>query len=265
MARPRTYKTQGIVLKQTPLGEADRILVLCSPEMGKLRAVARGVRRITSRLRGHLEPLTHVLVSLSQGRNLDTIVEAQTNRSFRGLKEDLNRLSKAVYLTELVDGFSVEQSPSPAVFDLLLNALGWLQNAEDSAQMMRFFEVRLLDYSGFRPELYRCVECRTTLGPRDHLFSCSKGGILCPDCRVLSGDALLPLSLNGIKSLRYFQREPYEKVSELRVPKNVLDELERLLRTYIRYVLDRELTSAGFMHLVASTRPTGAVGEGDGR
>ena len=254
MARPRIYKTQGIVLKQVPLGEADRILTLCTPDMGKLRAVAKGVRRTKSRLGGHLEPLTHVLLSIAQGRALDTITEAETVHSFRGLRENLQLVSQAVYLAELVDGFSVEQSPSAAVFELLLNTLGWLQKAANPAQLVRYFEVQLLRSSGFGPELYKCVECQTVLGPGDHLFSCAQGGVLCPQCRVLSGDALLPLSLNTIKVLRHFQRPTTRATTaELRVPRAILDELERLLRPYIFYVLERELKSAEFMSLVAST------------
>ena len=259
MARPRTYKTQGIVLKHTPLGEADRIVALFTPDMGKLRAVARGVRRPKSKLGGHLEPLTHVLVSLAQGRNLDTITEAETIRSFRGLREDLRLVSRGIYLAELVESFSVEQSPAAAVFELLLNALAWMEKADSSELPLRYFEVQLLRNSGFGPELYRCVECNATLEPGDHLFSSAKGGILCPQCRAPSEEALVPLSLGAIKLLRFMQREAYPKVAELRVPPVFLEETERLLRTYIRHVLERELKSAEFMNLVTSAGMSGAV------
>ena len=254
MARPRTYKTQGVVLKQMPLGEADRLLTLHTPDRGKLRAVARGVRRTKSRKAGHLEPLTHVLLSVAEGRSLDAIAEAETIQSFRGLREDLERVSKGLYLAELVDSFSVEQSPSAAVFELLVSALGWLQETESSALLLRYFEVRLLANSGFGPELHQCVECRSILGPADHLFSSSKGGVLCPQCRVLPGEAMLPLSLGAMKVLRYLQREAYAKAAELEVPALILEELERLLGSYIRYVLERDLKSTEFMNLVTSTR-----------
>ena len=255
MARPRTYKTQGIVLKHAPLGEADRILTLYTPDMGKLRVVARGVRRTKSRMGGHLEPLTHVMVSLAQGRNLDTITEAETIHSFRGLKENLQRVSEAVYLAELVDGFSVEQSTGAIVFDLLLNTLGWLQEVPNPAQLMRYFEVQLLKHSGFGPELHQCVECRSTLKPRPHLYSCSRGGVVCPQCHGVSAEPMLHLSVTTMKLLRYFQREPYASVAELKVPPGILEETERLLRAYLRYVLERELKSAQFMNLVTSTGP----------
>jgi DNA repair protein RecO (recombination protein O) len=253
MARPRIFKTHGVVLKQMPVGEADRILTLCTPDTGKLRAVARGVRRTKSRLGGHLEPLTHVSLSVAQGRGLDTITEAETIHSFRGLREDLQLVSRAVYLAELVDGFSAEQSPSAAVFDLLLDTLGRLQKADSPPRVLRHFEVQLLRHSGFGPELYRCVECRSVVEPGDHLFSCPRGGVLCPQCRVQPGEAMLPVSLNAMKVLRHFQREAHAGAARLGVPPAILRELERLLGTYITYVLERELKSTQFMNLVAPT------------
>ena len=256
MARPRTYKTQGIVLKQTPIGEADRILSICTADLGKLRAVARGVRRPKSKLAGHLEPLTHVLVSVAEGRSLDTIAEAETMHSFKGLREDLQCLSRAIYLADLVEGFTAERSPSATTFQLLLEALGHLQRGDGPARIVRYFEVQLLKVSGFGPELYRCVECHSVLEPGDHLFSPAKGGILCNDCRVSQEEAMLSISLNAIKVLRFLQAEPYSTVAGLRLSAMLLAELERLLAAYIRHVLERELKSTEFMNLVTSgTRP----------
>ena len=259
MARPRTYKTQGVVLKQSPLGEADRILTLYTADRGKIRAVARGVRRTKSKVAGHLEPLTHAMVSVAEGRSLDAITEAETVTSFRAVKEDLKRISLGMYLAELVDAFSADGSPNPRVFELLLSALGWIQQTDDPAKALRHFEVQLLWHSGFGPELHRCVECSSVVGPGDHLYSCSKGGILCEQCRKQPDDRLVALTVNASKVLRYLQRERYERVAELKVPTPILAELERLLRAYLRYVLDRELKSVEFMHLVASDREVQAV------
>ncbi len=193
-------------------------------------------------------------VSVAHGRDLDHITEAETIHSFRGVKEDLQRVSNAVYLLELVDSFSAEQSPSPVEFDLLVDALDRMQNTGNPAQLTRCFEVQLLRHSGFGPELHRCVECRSALEPGDHLFSCARGGLLCPRCRVLSQESMLRISLNGIKVLRFFQGGSYPKAVGLTLSPALLEEIEHLLRTYIRYVLERELKSAEFMNLVASDR-----------
>src|SRR5512136_3128624 len=102
MPKPRTYQTEAVIIKKTKLGEADRVLTLCTPDLGKIQAVAKGVRRPRSKLAGHLELLTHSLVSLARGRNLDTIIGSQTINSFLPLKTDLSLASRALYVTELV-------------------------------------------------------------------------------------------------------------------------------------------------------------------
>ena len=260
MARPRTYKTEGVVLRQMSLGEADRILTFYTPDLGKLRAVAKGVRRTHSRLGGHLEQLTHASIAVSVGRSLDVVTEAQTIHSFRGLREDLRRLSVGMYLAELVDGFSVEESPNTAVYRLLLDGLAALDAGEGTGPLLRFFEIHLLRHSGFAPQLHRCVECRAALEPADHVYSCARGGVLCPGCRATSDEALLPLSLGAMKVLRFIEREPYASVAALRVSDGLLHEVERLLGTYLRYVLEKELRSAAFMNLVKSEGSKAAAG-----
>lgn len=253
MSRLRTYKTEAVVLKQTPLGEADRILTLYTPDVGKLRAVARGVRRPKSRLSGHLELLNHVSVSLSYGRNLDAINEAEGIHSFRAFKDDLQRVSKALYMAELVDGFSIENSGNLPLFQLLLHTLDWMGRAENPDLLLRYFEMRLLHYSGYSPELVNCVECRAWLEPGDHLFASGSGGMLCPTCRVNSEDVMIPVSLNAMKVLRFLQRErEFNTVEGLKVLPPRMAEIERMMRTYIRYLAERELKSAEFMNLVST-------------
>jgi len=253
MARVRTYKTEGVVLKQTPLGEADRILVLYTPDMGKVRAVAKGVRRGKSRLAGHLELLNLTSVSVSQGRSLDVVREAEVIDSRRALREDLQRLSKGLYLAELVDSFSVEQSANHVLYRTLLTTLHWLETTDESDLLLRHFELHLLDSSGYRPELDSCVACRSPLEADDHLFDCGSGGVVCPSCRASSTGALLPASLNAMKVLRFLQREPdFARVVGLKMPGSVSSEIERLLRANLRFLIERELKSAEFMGLVAS-------------
>ena len=253
VARPRTYKTEAVVLKQSPMGEADRILTFYTQDMGKVRAVAKGVRRPKSKLTGHLEPLCHVSISVSHGRNLDLVTEAQVIQPFKGLREDLHRISQGIYLAELVDSFSVEHSSNSSVYRLLLVALGCLETMRERDLLLPHFELHLLEHSGYRPELFRCVECRATLEPGDHTFSAARGGIVCPDCRVASGESIVPLSLSAMKVLRFLIRdEEYARVGGLKVNSKTLRDIERLLRTYIRFLVERELKSVEFMDLVSS-------------
>lgn len=250
MARPRTYKTEGVVLKQMSLSEADRILTLYTPDLGKLRALGKGIRRTRSRLGGHLDLLTHSSISLSIGKNLDVVTEAQTVHSFRSIREDLQRLASGIYLAELVDGFSVEDSPNTDVYYLLLNTLKTLANTNNTDLLLRFFELHLLRQSGFAPQLNHCVECLATLEPADHLFACTRGGILCPQCHPMSNEITLPLSLGAIKVLRFIERENYESVKKLQLSRRLLHEVENLLVTCVRYVVEKDLRSTTFINLV---------------
>ena len=252
MPRLRNHKTEGVVLKQMPLGEADRILTILTPDVGKVRAVARGVRRAKSRLGGHLDLLNQVSVSLSEGRSLDAVNEAEAFRSFRVLREDLERVSKALYMAELADGFSVENAPGFEVYRLLVDSLSWLEKTARPDLLLRHFEVHLLEHSGYRPELRSCVECRSHLEPADHAFSPAMGGVLCHECRPGAGRSVVPVSMNCMKILRFLHRESrFANVESLRVSTSLLRETERLLRSYLRFLGEREVKSAEFMHLVS--------------
>jgi len=253
LSRFRTYRTEGVVIRQMPLGEADRILTLCSPDMGKVRAVAKGVRRTKSKLGGHLELLNRASVSVAIGRNLDTISEASAISTFGGIRGDLSRVSRAMYIAEVVDSFSMEGNGNRALYHLLLSTLLWLERTANLDLLMRWFEMRLLDCSGYMPELVHCVECREWLEPADHLFACDAGGVLCPNCRTASSGALLPLPLNTMKTLRFVQREAkFDKLESLNVPANILKDMERLMRTYIRHVAERDVRSAEFVSLTTN-------------
>ena len=231
-----------------PLGEADRILTLCSPDMGKVRAVAKGVRRTKSRLGGHLELLNRASVSVAIGRNLDTISEAYSISTFGGIRDDLQRVSRGLYVAELVDCFSFEGNGNRAMYSLLLGTLHRLESGDNLDMLMRWFEMRLLECSGYMPELVHCVECRAWLEPADHLFACDSGGALCPNCRATSAGALLPLPLNTMKTLRFIQREAsFDKLEALSAPSQILNDMERLMRTYIRQIVEFEVKSAEFV------------------
>src|SRR3990172_155880 len=131
MPRPRVYKAQAIVLRQRKLGEADKIVTLFCAHKGKLDAVAKGVRRTKSRLAGHLEPLTLGSYLIAQGRDLDIVTQAETGGAFRGLRDDLQRLSRGLYCAELVDRLTPERSEGHPVFLLLRDTLSRLSARDE--------------------------------------------------------------------------------------------------------------------------------------
>jgi DNA repair protein RecO (recombination protein O) len=246
MTTPRIYKTEAIVLRQRKLGEAGKIVTLCTPNYGKLDAVAKGVRRPKSRLGGHLEVLTHTTVMLAQGRNLDTVSQAQTVESFGGLRADLHRLSRALYAAELVDRFSPEGAESYHVFQLLLATLRRLVSAKNVDSVLRHVEMQILGLSGFQPQLARCVNCDRALAAVPSYFSPSAGGVLCPSCGPEAAGART-LSLNALKVMRLLQSGSFAEVSRVRMDPALAQEVEMHLRAYLIHVLERDVRSAAFI------------------
>ena len=255
MPAPRSYRCEALTLKRHPLGEADLLVTLYTRDRGKLRAMAKGARRPTSRLVGHLEPLTQVSLSLAQGRNLDFITQVQVVGNNSALKGDLKSIAKGLYVAELLDGFGAEASPNANLYHLAIETLESVGLHPDSAWPLRYFELQLLQHSGLMPELHCCVDCRKPLSPGQHRFSPDVGGTLCADCNP-SGARVRPLSLQALKVLRLLQRSRLAEIVSLRVSPPLAQELKTLLNTTVNYWLDKEIRSTAFLeHLQRESRP----------
>lgn len=144
----RSYKTEGIILKRINLGEADKILTIYTKHYGKIKALAKGVRKITSRKGGNVELFNQVIIFLAKGKNLDILTEVQVVNSFRKWRKDLDKVSTAYYLCELVDKLTPEGQPSQAVFRLLKDSLSKIDQ-EKRLGLTRAFEEKLLEELGF--------------------------------------------------------------------------------------------------------------------
>ena len=255
MAPPKTYRCEAIILGYTPLGEADLLVTMFTQDQGKVRAVAKGARRSTSRLVGHLEPLTVVKMSMAHGRSMDIISQAEVVQGFSELKEDLTAIAKGQYLAELVDGFGAEDSPNPSLYQLMIDTLRVVEGDPASDLPLRFFEFHLLLVSGLMPELYHCVECRVELEPDAHRFSPNVGGTLCLDCHPEDAH-LRPLSLRALKVLRLLDRSEISEACKLSVDDSLASELKSLLSTTVSYWLGKEIRSNSFLErLNSETHP----------
>ncbi len=147
-----TYKTEGVILKRLNYGEADRILTIYTKHYGKIRAIAKGVRKITSRKGGNLELFNHCVLFLAEGRNLDIVTEVQVVSSFSRLSRNLEKTAAAFYLVELIDQLTPDRQVNRQVFDLLVGALAQISadsSADERGQSARQFEVSLLRLLGF--------------------------------------------------------------------------------------------------------------------
>ena len=246
MPRPRNYQTEAIIIKKAKLGEADRILTLYTPDLGKIQAVARGVRRPKSKMAGHLELLTHSQVTLARGRNLDIIIGSQTINGFLPLKTDLWLTSYGLYVTELVNQFTADHIEDETLFRLLLDTLQALSETNNRELLLRYFEIHLLESSGYRPQLQECVTCHQPLEPVTNFFCASIGSTLCPVCGLNQSFAR-PISVNALKVLRFILGKDFNAVGRLKIDATLSDELESITRSYLKYLLEREVKSANWL------------------
>lgn len=175
------YRDHALVLRTHRLGEADRIVSLLTEERGRVRAVAKGIRKTKSRFGARLEPMTHVSLQLYEGRDLHTITQAETLETFRAVREDLDRVARAGALLEVVDQIARDGEANPALFRMLLGALRSLA-ARDSVVIVAGFYWKLLSQEGFHPVLDECASCGATDGPLV-AFDLGEGGALCRSCR----------------------------------------------------------------------------------
>ena len=251
MPAPRSYRCEGLTLRKASIGEADLLVTFFTRDRGKVRAVAKGAKRSTSKLVGHLEPLTQVQLSMAYGRTLDYVNQAQTVNNFAGLKSNLDAMTKAVYVAELVDGFGSEANPNPPLYNLALETLRAIDHHPDSEWPLIFFEVHLLEVSGLMPELYQCVECAHPLAPGQHRFSPSIGGALCLDCHPENAH-VRPLSLRALKVLRLIHRGQMDEVLPLNLDAVLLEELKSLIGGTVTYWLEREIRSKPFLDQLRS-------------
>jgi DNA repair protein RecO (recombination protein O) len=259
--RSRLYKTEAIVLRSMDLGEADRVLTVLTPRLGKLRVVAKGVRRTRSRLGGGLEPFSDVQLVLAVGRTFDVVTQVSITDPHLGLRDDLEATAAAWYVVELADRFCEGSADSHGAFVLLAQALAALDapaGAVARETLNRWFEMHLLGAMGFRPELAQCLECGAAIAPEGNRYAPAGGGVLGPECAGAEADAR-PVSPDALKVLRHLQRSELSAVLRLAPRPSVQREVERLLHATVSAILERELRSRDFLEEVSARRAAEGV------
>jgi DNA repair protein RecO (recombination protein O) len=251
-SRERTFRTEAIVLRRKDFGEADRILTLFTPEVGKIRVLAKGIRKARSRKAGHLDLYMRSHIMLAKGRDMDIITQAETVEAYRPMREDLLRSTYGSYCIELLDKFTPEEAENKPMYELLAHALGWLSQTNNLPLTTRYYELQLLGMAGYQLELFRCVVNGETIKAEDQFFSPEDGGVVCTVCGQ-TRQGVFPISLNALKVLRFMMRSPYDALRELKISADVQAELERLTQRTITFYLEQQLKSADFLKLVRRT------------
>lgn len=251
MNTPRSFRAEAVVLNHRDWGEADRLVTLYTRQRGKLRAVVKGARKTRSRKAGHLQPFTHVVLQLATGRGPFIVTQVETVNAFGPIREDLTLTGQAAYIVELLHRFTYdEEETNSAIFRLLTESLDRLARGDDTWLVARYYEMRLLDYLGFRPQLQTCLHCGDPLEPVNQFFSGSEGGIICPEC-AMQHASLRPIKMETLKYLRHFQRSSYKEASRANPAPAIRAEVENLMQFYLTYLLERGLNSPRFIREVS--------------
>jgi DNA repair protein RecO (recombination protein O) len=238
VSKGAVYRDHGIVLRTYKLGEADRIIVLITQGHGKVRAVAKGVRKTRSKFGSRLEPMSHVALQLYEGRELDVVTQAESVDHFRTVREDLDRLARATAMLEAIDQIAQERENDPTLYQMLLGGLRSLA-AHDSPLVVGAFYWKLLAAQGFGPVLDACVAC----GEDADLvaFDLNEGGTLCNSCR--SGVAISPEAIDLMRMVL-----GGHLATALALPESAVSrEVEHLATRAMEHHLERRLRSVGLI------------------
>ncbi len=227
---------QGIVLRSFPFGEADKVVVLLSPNNGKLRTVAKGIRKTKSRFGGRLEPFSHVDLVLYEGRNLDTITQVSMIEPFHDLRSDLDRVVAAGTMVEVADAVAQENESSVRLFLLLQRGLRALAAGPGHSDLLTAFLLKAAETIGVAPALDQCAGCGRTDDLRR--FSFSAGGVLCERCRTAGAYSLR----DGLTD--YLARLAGADLDKLPGADSVLSgEARGVARRFVEYHLERQIQS----------------------
>lgn len=256
----RYFNTEGIVVRARDLGEADRIIILLTPNRGLVSAVARSARRTTSRTGGHVDLLRHITAQISEGRSdLHTISQVETINAHLPLRNDLDRLTLASHFAEITERFGLPNAANLSLFTLLRDALTYTETTpKPTLLLLRLWhECTLLTAVGLQPQLHRCVRTNAEIPPGDHFFSPAEGGLIRrPDQMDSSSNPdpisfhrpgdhtqtfpIIPAALNTIKLLRHISRTTeWPRLKNLRVDAADVDGALKVMSAMLRYQQER--------------------------
>lgn len=258
----RLYRTPAVILSRRDYGEADRIIKVFTPALGKQEFLAKGIRKTTSRKAGHLELFTHSTLLVAKARTWDIVTEASSVESFRYLRDNLDAIGYASTICELVDCFTESDDENQPLWDLFLFALRILDEygqqplSKEPQLLLHWFELQLLTLTGFQPQFFSCLACQVAITPVTNYLSLEDGGIFCPRCAA-NYDSAEAIDADVLKVLRHLQRTAWPEIQALRVRPAIQQAIDTILNRYLLTIIERQLKAVNFLRkLRAMAAPT---------
>jgi len=237
----QSYTTQGFILKRINLGESDRIVTAFTRDFGKIKFVAKGVRKIKSRLAGSIEPFYISELVISKGKNLDILTTANIIETSLETRTGLEAIKTASFFIELIDKMIPEKSPNENIYDLLVEVFAEFKEDPDLKTLRAYFESKFYQLSGLFPETSVCIKCGEK-PTEDLFFSATGGGVIDQRCRLDFPDNQ-ELSYDAAKVWRFMSENNFCEVKRIKLPIKIKKELVSISDCYLYNVTQRNFNS----------------------
>ena len=250
-----THSAKAIILDRKPFKEHDTMVSVFCLDKGKLDLVARGTKKISSKLAGHIEPVTLSNIMIARGRQYDYLAAAINEESFINIKNDFDKISAAGQAVGVFKKLVKGEEKDEAIFKLFESFLRLLNKGELSVisyeLLLNFFILKLLSQLGYKPELYNCAVCKKKIVPNNNKFDLAKGGVVCGGCAIESpiacsaersscwdkgawGD-LLTITDNCVKVLRMIVNSDFDKLLKLKIDNELNREVNLIISSFYKY------------------------------
>lgn len=244
----KLYKSKGIVLKTSKLGEADKIITILSPKNGKIQAVAKGIRKTKSKFGARLEPFTYVNLLLYEGKSLDIITQVEIITSFKQIRNDLDKVTRGGVMLELINKSTQMGEKAERIFYLLLNSLKQLARTNNYELFLAAFQIELMSILGYRLYLENCISCGKDIPQEEIYLSFGEGGIICNKCKEekMQSISISKKCLNLIKRINTTDCDQWYNLS---ASEQTLSEISEISQLYVDYYLEAPLKSRHLLKL----------------
>ncbi|NLI60239.1 MAG: DNA repair protein RecO [Clostridiales bacterium] len=248
----RHLPTQGVVLRYTNFREADRMITLLSPELGKISVLARGCRKQKSRFLSATELFAYGDYVLYRKGDFHIMTQANVRDSFYEIRNDFNKLVYSSYILDLTDEVASPGQEDYHLFYLLLQILSYLCYSDLCPKdITHVFEVKLMAHLGYRPVLDSCMNCGSN--SKSYHFDVREGGLICDDCHNMVKRGYT-IQMGTIRTIEHILDMDIKRLNILKIPAPIKEELDRILEAYVEERLEKRLKTRQFMKKISRER-----------
>ena len=259
----QTYTTTGIILKRRDYQENDRLFYIYTKEHGKIELVAKGTKKITSKLNSYLEPFYLVNLMVAKGKIFDKLANANVINSYKNLRGDKDLVGFFIinYLAEVIDGLILGQTSQNKKYDLLLELLDILNEEitkdikykkELLLMLVNIYALKLLNLLGYRPEIQRCLICHKAILLTKNIFDFSRGGVICEDCKkVCLIEDYIKVSDRVIKLLQLAEMKDLKYFLDMKVNLPEIDEYNKVIQRLLLVNMEKPIKSQEFYKIAS--------------